>query len=270
MSKSNKIHLALTIFTFGGWAPIWFIVAMIEKERILKSARKRNSTLSNLEFMRSEKVPELQHHKNLEDSISEILSSKTIGSILIEISKVRLYEARQGDTITRTEGYIDAETRTGTVGLGTKLGPIDVGVAASKGRTQGNISSTSVTKTQEDKYLKIDEGKLSISDNGLLFLGEKFTRQLEFSSIISASSQRNELIVAAKGYDKNTLLAVNTDSVASLLASAVQLFLTSTPGKPSKDQIFEKLESIYQQSKRASEPIESEIRDLEIEISQFS
>jgi hypothetical protein len=122
---------------------------------------------------------------------------------------------------------LQAQTKTGTVGIGTKLGPVGVGLAASKGETRGTINSSSVTKAGKDEMTKIDEGDLILSTDSISFAGQQFSRSVNFQDLLNWHTLNNEILVSSKNSEKNWLVALNSNAVASALGQIIEL-ITST------------------------------------------
>jgi hypothetical protein len=147
--------------------------------------------------------------------------------VIVKIPSVRLYESRVGASITSTSGTLQAQTKTGTVGIGTKLGPVGVGLAASKGETRGTINSSSVTKAGKDEMTKIDEGDLILSTDSISFAGQQFSRSVNFQDLLNWHTLNNEILISSKNSEKNWLIALNSNAVASALGQIIEL-VTST------------------------------------------
>ena len=212
--RISPLNLMMVVMTFGLWLPVLYIFQKNSKGGFKQS---QYLLIAKVQDEINQILPEIQHHKDIEDSIDLMEKGNLKGGILIHIQKVRLYEARQGSSITRTSGAIDAETKTGTVGIGTGIGGIGIGLAASRGQTTGVTNSTSVTKITGDEMVKIDEGDFSISQEFLTFMGEKFTKQVSLLEIVRVQVIRNEVIVSSSESEMNSLFAFNTDSVAEII-----------------------------------------------------
>jgi hypothetical protein len=187
----------------------------------------RSELIKKTQFEINEIKESLFHHKALDQSLEKIDSALPNVGVIVKIPSVRLYESRVGASITSTSGTLQAQTKTGTVGIGTKLGPVGVGLAASKGETRGTINSSSVTKAGKDEMTKIDEGDLILFTDSISFAGQQFSRSVNFQDLLNWHTLKNEILVSSKNSEKNWLVALNSNAVASALGQIIEL-ITST------------------------------------------
>lgn len=216
--RISPLNLVITIATLGLWLPVMYI-----SQSNSKAGAKQTQYLliAKAQDQIDQILPEIQHHEAISNSIDLMEKGNFKDGLLVSLRKVRLYEARQGSSITHSSGTIEAETKTGTVGIGAGLGGIGIGLAASKGQTTGVTNSTSVTKVTGDEMVKIDEGDFSISPEDITFIGEKFTKKIVFSEILRVQVIRNEVIISSSGNVKNSLFAFNTDSVTEIIGECI-------------------------------------------------
>lgn len=145
--------------------------------------------------------------------------------IVLKVPSVRLYETRPGVAITQTTGSLDAQTKTGTVGLGTEVFGLGVGVAASKGQTAGTLNLSSATHLGKDEMTKIDDGELILATNSISFIGSQFSRSVNFEDLLSCQTSTNEILISSKSSDKNWLIAVDLDEAADYVGQVVDLLI---------------------------------------------
>jgi len=142
-----------------------------------------------------------KEHKNLSRGESERLSGYGYllepAAIVSAPSAVILQEARQGDTVTKTDGDIKLRGSTGTIGVGVGIGPIGIGGASSNTTMSGKISSTGVSSTGKDKARDIDEGQLKFGPAGLQFVGKLQVRDLPIDTVLQVISDGSVLVVAS-------------------------------------------------------------------------
>jgi len=216
--RISPLNLIITIATFGLWLPVLYIFQSNSKSG---SKQTQYLLIAKAQDQIDQILPEIEHHEAISNSIDLMVKGNFKDGLLVNLHKVRLYEARQGSSITHSSGTIDAETKTGTVGIGAGLGGIGIGLAASKGQTTGVTNSTSVTKVTGDEMVKIDEGDFSISPEDVTFIGEKFTKKIVFSEILRVQVIRNEVIISSSGNVTNSLFAFNTDSVTEIIGECI-------------------------------------------------
>ena len=227
-----KLKLCLNIIgvlaSAGLWLPIWLVIEYAKKSgasNIEKNARKELLKKTQAEI--TDLKITIFDHSAIATSVEQLISGFPASGVIIKVPSVRLYESRQGASVTQTSGTLQAQTKTGTVGIGTKIGPVAVGVAASKGETKGTINSKSITHAGADEMSKIDEGELILSVDSISFAGSQFSRSVDFSDLLSCQFSRNEILVSSKSSEKNWLVALNTDSVANYLNQLVNLLTDS-------------------------------------------
>jgi hypothetical protein len=229
---NSKVKLSLNILatalTAGFWAPIWLGIYVYQKWHAGEVIKyQRSELIKKTQFEINEIKESLFHHKALDQSLEKIDSALPNVGVIVKIPSVRLYESRVGASITSTSGTLQAQTKTGTVGIGTKLGPVGVGLAASKGETRGTINSSSVTKAGKDEMTKIDEGDLILSTDSISFAGQQFSRSVNFQDLLNWHTLNNEILISSKNSEKNWLIALNSNAVASALGQIIEL-VTST------------------------------------------
>lgn len=225
---SSKMKLGLNIFATvasgGLWIPIWLGIILYQKWHATEVVKyQRSELVKKLKFEISEIEESLLHHSAFDQSLESLGSVFPGKGPVIKISDVRLYESRVGASITSTSGTMQAQTKTGTVGIGTKLGPVGVGLAASKGETRGTINSSSVTRAGKDEMTKIDEGDLILSTDSIAFAGQQFSRSVNFEDLLNWQVLKNEILISSRNSEKNWLVAVNSDAVASALGQVIEL-----------------------------------------------
>lgn len=225
---SSKMKLGLNIFATvasgGLWVPIWVGIILYQKWHATEVVKyQRSELLKKLKFEISEIEESLLQHSAFDKSLESLGSVFPSKGPVFKISDVRLYESRVGASVTSTSGTMQAQTKTGTVGIGTKLGPVGVGLAASKGETRGTINSSSVTRAGKDEMTKIDEGDLILSTDSIAFAGKQFSRSVNFEDLLNWQVLRNEILISSRNSEKNWLVAVNSDAVASALGQVIEL-----------------------------------------------
>ena len=225
---SSKMKLGLNIFATvasgGLWIPIWLGIILYQKWHATEVVKyQRSELVKKLKFEISELEESLLQHSAFDKSLESLGTVFPGKGPVFKISDVRLYESRVGASITSTSGTMQAQTKTGTVGIGTKLGPVGVGLAASKGETRGTINSSSVTRAGKDEMTKIDEGDLILSTDSIAFAGQQFSRSVNFEDLLNWQVLRNEILISSRNSEKNWLVAVNSDAVASALGQVIEL-----------------------------------------------
>ena len=225
---SSKMKLGLNIFATvasgGLWIPIWLGIILYQKWHATEVVKyQRSELVKKLKFEISELEESLLQHSAFDKSLESLGTVFPGKGPVFKISDVRLYESRVGASVTSTSGTLQAQTKTGTVGIGTKLGPVGVGLAASKGETRGTINSSSVTHAGKDEMTKIDEGDLILSTDSIAFAGQQFSRSVNFEDLLNWQVLRNEILISSRNSEKNWLVAVNSDAVASALGQVIEL-----------------------------------------------
>jgi len=238
---SPKMKLGLNIFaTFvsgGLWVPIWVGIILYQKWHATEVDKyQRSELIKKLKFEISEIEESLVQHSAFDKSLDSLGSVFPGKGPVFKISDVRLYESRVGASVTSTSGTMQAQTKTGTVGIGTKLGPVGVGIAASKGETRGTINSSSITRAGKDEMTKIDEGDLILSTDSIAFTGQQFSRSVNFEDLLNWQVLKNEILISARNSEKNWLVAVNSDAVASALGQVIELTSSTTDSSILKTQ----------------------------------
>lgn len=105
---------------------------------------------------------------------------------ILSIENCELYEPRKGPTIT------DRETQSGgRPFIGTKVGPIFVG-----GSGRSTSHSRSITTPAPDIIQTVDSGVLLVTTRGISFVGEKYTRHVDFKTLISAQGEDEHMSFA--------------------------------------------------------------------------
>jgi hypothetical protein len=238
---SPKMKLGLNIFaTFvsgGLWVPIWAGIILYQKWHATEVDKyQRSELIKKLKFEISEIEESLVQHSAFDKSLESLGSVFPGKGPVFKISDVRLYESRVGASVTSTSGTMQAQTKTGTVGIGTKLGPVGVGIAASKGETRGTINSSSITRAGKDEMTKIDEGDLILSTDSIAFAGQQFSRSVNFEDLLNWQVLKNEILISSRNSEKNWLVAVNSDAVASALGQVIELTSSTTDSSILKTQ----------------------------------
>jgi hypothetical protein len=238
---SPKMKLGLNIFaTFvsgGLWVPIWVGIILYQKWHATEVDKyQRSELIKKLKFEISEIEESLVQHSAFDKSLESLGSVFPGKGPVFKISDVRLYESRVGASVTSTSGTMQAQTKTGTVGIGTKLGPVGVGIAASKGETRGTINSSSITRAGKDEMTKIDEGDLILSTDSIAFAGQQFSRSVNFEDLLNWQVLKNEILISSRNSEKNWLVAVNSDAVASALGQVIELTSSTTDSSILKTQ----------------------------------
>jgi hypothetical protein len=238
---SPKMKLGLNIFaTFvsgGLWVPIWVGIILYQKWHATEVDKyQRSELIKKLKFEISEIEESLAQHSAFDKSLESLGSVFPGKGPVFKISDVRLYESRVGASVTSTSGTMQAQTKTGTVGIGTKLGPVGVGIAASKGETRGTINSSSITRAGKDEMTKIDEGDLILSTDSIAFAGQQFSRSVNFEDLLNWQVLKNEILISSRNSEKNWLVAVNSDAVASALGQVIELTSSTTDSSILKTQ----------------------------------
>lgn len=233
LRMSPKVKLGLNILaTFvsaGAWIPFWIGIEIYKKWHASEVVKfQRSELIKKTKFEISEIEESLLHHSALDKSLENLGSVFPSKGVLIKIIDTRLYESRVGASITSTSGSLQAQTKTGSVGIGTNLGPVGVGLGASKGETRGTINSSSVTRSGKDEMTKIDEGDLILSTDSISFAGQQFSRSVNFEDLLNYQVSRNEILVSSKNSDKNWLVAFNSDAVTSALGQIIELISSTT------------------------------------------
>jgi len=201
-------HIIGVVLTGGLWIPFWIL-------NISNRAKRKDRLIQSLE--RSIGYAEVAI-----DDINELISqlnnlSTPISNMrnLIKISSASLYESRQNSSVTKSTGVIDANTRTGTVGIGVKIGRVGVGGSSSKGKTEGTVKTTALTKVGKDEITKIDKGDFLVSLGSVSFAGSQFSRSTTFDELINFSHSDDRLIFSAKNSEKNWII-VTRDTTEAL------------------------------------------------------
>ena len=227
-----KVKLALNILASavsgGLYIPFWigWVIyqswhkSEVDKYQKSELIKKTKSEISEIE-------ESLVHHSALDQWFAKLDKELPKSGAIVKIPAVRLYESRVGESITSTSGTLQAQTKTGTVGIGTKLGPIGVGVAASQGETRGTINSSSVTRAGKDKMTKIDDGELILLVDSIAFAGSQFSRSVTFDLLLTWQVTQNEILISSKNSEKNWLVALNSDSVASSIGHILDYLANS-------------------------------------------
>ena len=224
-----SLHLFATFISAGFWIPVWIAIELIKKNTASNKMKYAHSELmKKTQYEIDELKQSIHHHAAIASSIKKLNSELPTSGVLIKIPLTRLYESRQGAAVTQTSGTLQAQTKTGTVGIGTRIGPVGVGLAASKGETRGTINSSSVTHAGKDEMQKIDEGDLILSVDSISFAGSQFSTSVPFENLLSCQISQNEILVSSKNSEKNWLIAVNSDSVASYLSQLIDLLADSS------------------------------------------
>lgn len=105
---------------------------------------------------------------------------------LLSVENCELFEPRKGPTIT------DRETVSGgRPFIGTKVGPIFVG-----GSGRSTSHSRSITTPAPDIIQTVDSGVLLVTTRGISFVGEKYTRHVDFKTLISAQGEDQHMSFA--------------------------------------------------------------------------
>ena len=218
------LNIFATVASGGLWIPIWLGIILYQKWHATEVVKyQRSELVKKLKFEISELEESLLQHSAFDKSLESLGTVFPGKGPVFKISDVRLYESRVGASITSTSGTMQAQTKTGTVGIGTKLGPVGVGLAASKGETRGTINSSSVTRAGKDEMTKIDEGDLILSTDSIAFAGQQFSRSVNFEDLLNWQVLRNEILISSRNSEKNWLVAVNSDAVASALGQVIEL-----------------------------------------------
>ena len=105
---------------------------------------------------------------------------------LMTIDGCYLFEPRKGQTVT------ERETQSGgRPFVGTKVGPIFIG-----GSGRSTSHSRSVSTPAPDVIETVDEGTLLVTTRGISFVGEKYTRHVDFKTLISAQGEYEHMTFA--------------------------------------------------------------------------
>jgi hypothetical protein len=227
------VKLGLNVFatfaTCGLWAIIWIaweITKQIEASTAVKDQRRNLIIKTKWEISEIEKS--LLHHSALEKSLENLGSAFPSKGVLFKIPGVRLYESRVGASSTSTSGTLQAQTKTGTVAIGTKLGPVGVGLGASQGETKGTTKSHSVTTAGKDRMTKIDEGDLILSTDSIAFAGQQFSRSVNFEDLLNWQVFKKEIVISSKNSEKNWRVDLNSHAVTSALVEIIELAISTT------------------------------------------
>lgn len=265
--RISPLNLIITIATFGLWLPVLYIFQSNSKSGLKQT---QYLLIAKAQDQIDQILPEIRHHEAISNSIDLMEKGNFKDGLLLNLQEVRLYEARQGSSITRSSGTIDAETKTGTVGIGAGLGGIGIGLAASKGQTTGVTNSTSVTKVTGDEMVKIDEGDFSISPEYITFIGEKFTKKITFSEILRVQVIRNEVIISSSENEMNSLFAFNTDSVAEILGECINETKRDFAKKIDISNLKNFINQIAAKNSNDAQPLYDELRAAEQEIDELN
>jgi hypothetical protein len=183
-SSQKWYHWVIALFTYGLSLAVTVPLAnqrRTEAQRKIDGLWEEYSKLSKLE---RERLSGYGHLLEPQAVVS------TAGGVVLQ-------EARQGDTVTKTDGDIKLRGGTGTVGVGVAIGPVGIGGAQSNTSLKGTMSSTGVTITGQDRASDIDEGQLKFVPAGLQFVGKLQVRELPVDTILNVSSDGSVLIVAS-------------------------------------------------------------------------
>lgn len=142
-----------------------------------------------------------KEHKNLSRGESDRLSGYGYllqpAAVVSAPGAVILQEARQGDTVTKTDGDIKLRGSTGTIGVGVGIGPIGIGGASSNTTMSGKINSTGISSTGKDRASDIDKGQLKFGSAGLQFVGKLQVRDLPIATVLQVISDGSVLVIAS-------------------------------------------------------------------------
>ena len=231
MNPKTKLALNLiaTAISAGLWLPIWIGLEIYKKWHASEVVKYQHSELvKKVKFEISEIEESLLDLTALDESLENLGLAFPSKGVLLKIPDVRLYESRVGASITSTSGTLQAQTKTGSVGIGTRLGPIGVGLGASKGETQGSINSSSITRAGKDEMTKIDQGDLILSTDSIAFAGQQFSRSVNFEDLLNWQASKNEILISSKNSEKNWLVALNSDAVTSAIGQIIELTSSTT------------------------------------------
>jgi hypothetical protein len=97
-----------------------------------------------------------------------------------------LFEPRKGPTVTQRETQSGARPF-----IGTKVGPIFVG-----GSGRSTSHSTSISTPGEDVVQEVDNGNVVVSTRSASFIGAKYTRHVDFKTLIAAHGEDAKITFA--------------------------------------------------------------------------
>lgn len=224
MSPKVKLalHILATVASAGLW-PFWLGWVWYKKWSASKvSNYQQGEAVKKIKFEIGEMNDSLSHHLALENSLVKLDTRLPNKGTLVKIPAARLYESRVGASITSTSGTFQGQTKTGSVGIGTKLGPIGVGLGASQGEMRGSIDSSSITRAGKDEMILIDEGDFILSVESIAFAGQQFARSVDYSNLMNWQVSKNEILISSKNSEKNWLVALNSDSVVASLGKLIE------------------------------------------------
>lgn len=266
VKQKRILHFVLSALTSGLWLPVWLYLEWSAKNR--PDTTKQWDT-KNFEYQIEELTTSLIQPNALITSLNSLQTNPMSKDFSLKILGCRLYESRQGMTVTESLGTLEAQTKTGSAGIGIGIGPVGLGVAKSTGQTKGTINSRSISKVGKDQMSKIDTGELVLNSTFIAFAGKQFSRNTDFTNLLSCSTITNEILVSDRKSDKNWLIAVNHNVIATVVGNLVEVLKSSDPkGTNLEKTIDQSILLLTNEVKRTELEIESVKLALEQRVNQ--
>lgn len=205
--------------------------------RVLKAEVAKKSELVSLGHA------EIAHYRELMAELPDPATITDIEQNLATLSNCILAEVRTGPRVTQRTG-----TSGGRTLLGTRVGPVYLG-----GMSAANNSSTSVSYPGVEELTQIDTGSVTVTTEQVSFVGEKYTRTIEFKKIAATHGEANWMRFASTSSEKVWTVAFERPSemwVVGVLVQIAQSLRGHTidlSGKATSEEIVKAFKDVYEE-----------------------
>lgn len=240
-SAQKAIHGTLIFFSMGLWLPVLYF-------KMKSDLNTKNFVTGKIQLQLDGAMNALESFEKMENQFLKALEGKTklSGTTLISLSGIAFLESREGASRTTTQGTYEATTKTGTIGVALTQ---NISVAASKGQTKGTLTQNSVTYRGADQLTQVDNGKLTLSGDGISFVGGLFTRTTDFASLLDAEMRGNFLTIASSNYEKTWVLNNENQTQLEVMAIVLDVLRTHSEEKMTVASFRKKCIETLSQSK---------------------
>ena len=135
---------------------------------------------------------EIKAYRDLVAGLPDPATITDIETKLASLSGCILAEVRQGPRVTQRTGQSGSRAL-----LGTRVGPFYIG-----GMSGASNSSTSVSYPGVEALTQIDTGGISVTTEQVTFIGEKYTRTIEFKKLADFTAEGDWIRFASTSAQK--------------------------------------------------------------------
>ena len=212
---------------------------------------------------------EVKAYRELVAMLPDPATLNDVESKLISLSGCILAEVRQGPRVTQ---------RTGTSGgrglLGTRIGPVYVG-----GMSSASNNSTSVSYPGVEALTQIDTGNVTVTTEQVTFIGEKYTRTIEFDKIADFTAEADWIRFASTSSEKVWTVGFERQAEMWIVVILMQIALSlrgniiDLSGKATSEEIIAAFQKILADQEaemaRALTEVIDEIEKSNVELRKF-